>query len=92
MTQSVMNGIPTLEREERSLSGRTPSRPCYAARRQELTRSVMNGIATLEREERSLSGKTLSCPCSAWACRSGRSASSSEQAALYDKRIASALA
>jgi hypothetical protein len=91
MTQSVMNGIPTLEREERSLSGRTPSCPCYAVRRQELTRSVTNGIPTLDREERSLA-KHYRAHAPRGHARSGRSASSSEQAALYDKRIASALA
>ncbi|BBN64017.1 hypothetical protein KUIN1_32070 [Pseudomonas sp. KUIN-1] len=52
----------------------------------------MNGIATLEPEEREVLARTLSYPCSAWVCISGRSASSSEQAAPYDKCIASALA
>ena len=39
------------------------------------TQSAASCIPTLEREEREAFGKILSCPCSAWACRSGRSAS-----------------
>ncbi|POD19590.1 hypothetical protein BKM04_20240 [Pseudomonas syringae pv. syringae] len=60
MTQSVTNGIPTLEREEREVLARTLSYPCSAALRQELTQSAMNGIATLEREEREVLARTLS--------------------------------
>ncbi|WP_192872960.1 hypothetical protein [Pseudomonas syringae] len=56
-----------------------------------MTQSVMNGIPTLEREERSLA-KHYRAHAPRGHARSGRSASSSEQAALYDKRIASALA
>ncbi|RMR13973.1 hypothetical protein ALP90_04707 [Pseudomonas amygdali pv. ulmi] len=63
VTRSVTQGIPTLEREERSphyraalrvscSSGRSASDLEQAARRRFVTRSVTQGIPTLEREER----------------------------------------